>query len=77
MVRNRSQPVIDVQMNCLEDGKASIDGIWRALGKLLPCSGIRAHKLIKTADMMQQISNDINKMKRLLLNDSTIAVLRR
>ena len=76
MVRNRSQPVIVVQMNCLEDGKASVDGIWRALGKLLPCSGIRAHKLIRTVDMMQQIANDINKMKRSSLVDSTVVVLR-
>jgi hypothetical protein len=59
-----SELIMDVQMIVLKDGKASVDGIWKALGKLLPCSGISAHKLMMTADMMQQIANDINKMKR-------------
>ena len=32
-------------------------------------------KLIRTADMMQQVASDINKMKRSLLIDPALAVL--
>jgi hypothetical protein len=50
--------------SCLDRWKASVDGIWKALGELLPCSEWASQKLIRTVDMMQQIANDINKMKR-------------
>src|SRR6266702_4376819 len=45
--------------------------LWVSLGRVWESA---SQKLIGTADMMQQIANDINKMKRSLLIDSTIAV---
>jgi len=51
---------------------------WMASGRLwVSIDCVRestSQKLIRTADMMQQIAIDINKMKRSLLINSTIVV---
>jgi len=51
---------------------------WTASGRLwVSFDGVRelaSQKLTRTADMMQQIANDINKMKRSLLIDPTIVI---
>ncbi len=51
---------------------------WTASGRLwVSISCVResaSRKLMRKADMMQQIANDINKMKRSLLIDSIIVV---
>jgi hypothetical protein len=52
---------------------------WTAFGRhwvsLYCVQELESQKPITTTDMMQQIANDINKMNRSLLIDSTIVVL--
>ena len=47
-----------------------MDGIWRILGRPFYVRGSFFRNLTKTVDTMQQMANDINKIKRSFLSGS-------
>ena len=51
----------------MADGKASMNGIWKALGMFLQRSGSVLAQLTKAPDAMHQMASDMNKMRRSLL----------
>ena len=69
MVRNVAWPVLTwhwSSLACELDGKASMDGIQKALGMLLRVLQSVLHELTMTIDAMEQMSSDINKIRRSL-----------
>ncbi len=64
MVRRGSRLVIDVQMRSLIDGKASVDGVWKALGELLLCSGIGVSRVTETDQDGRYDATDCERYKQ-------------